>query len=89
MPRIPRVTAAPMSPTSRPSKMNGQRMNGSEAPTRRMISISWARDMTAMRMVLTTMSSTVSPTRPTTPRPMVRRTPVIATSRSITRLLSR
>ena len=31
----------------------------SDAPTRRMISISWERDMTAMRMELTTMSSTV------------------------------
>ena len=65
--RMPSVTAAPMSPTSRPSKMNGQRMKASEAPTRRMISISSARAMTAMRMVLTTMKRTVSPTMSTMP----------------------
>src|SRR5688572_2294018 len=37
------VTSAPISPHRIPSRMNGQRMNESEAPTRRMISISPAR----------------------------------------------
>ena len=37
------VTTAPMSPHRIPSRMNGQRMNESLAPTSRMISISLAR----------------------------------------------
>ena len=37
------VTSAPIRPHRIPSRMNGQRMNESEAPTRRMISISLAR----------------------------------------------
>ena len=44
----------------------------SEAPTSRMISISSARDISAMRMVLTTISSTVRPTTASTPNPTVR-----------------
>ena len=54
-----RVISAPSSPTSAPSKMNGQRMNASEAPTSRMISISSARATTASRIVLTMMNSTI------------------------------
>ena len=54
------VTAAPSRPTRAPSKMNGQRMNASEAPTRRMISISSARATTASRIVLTMMNRTIS-----------------------------
>ncbi len=63
--------------------MNGQRTNWSEAPTRRMISISCARDMTAIRMELTTMSSTVSPTRASTPNPTARSVAVTLTSLSM------
>ena len=54
---------APISPTIAPSKMNGQRMNASDAPTSRMISISSARATTASRIVLTMMNSTMTPTR--------------------------
>ena len=60
------VTTAPEQAHEQPSKMNGQRTKWSEAPTRRMISISWARDMTAIRMELTTMSRTVRPTSAST-----------------------
>ena len=52
--------------------MNGQRMKLSDAPTRRMISISFARLYTAIRIVLMIMNSTVSPTSPTTTIPTVR-----------------
>ena len=36
------MITAPSKPTKAPSKTNGQRMNASDAPTRRMISISSA-----------------------------------------------
>ena len=55
------MSSAPSSPTSAPSNTNGQRMNASDAPTRRMISISSARATTASRIVLTMMNSTITP----------------------------
>ena len=48
-----------------------------------MISISWARDMSAIRMLLMTMSSTVSPTKASTTTPIVRSIPVMPMSRSM------
>ena len=53
--------SAPRSPTRAPSNTNGQRMNASDAPTSRMISISSARATTASRIVLTMMNSTITP----------------------------
>ena len=64
--------------------MNGQRTNASEAPTRRMISISLARATTASRIVFTTMNSTVIPTAPSRMSPIVRMTVVTASRRSTT-----
>ena len=66
------VMSAPTSPQRIPSRMNGQRMNESEAPTSRMISISPARLKTAMRIVLMIRKRTVSPTSPTIAMPTVR-----------------
>ncbi len=77
-----RAAAAPRRPTRAPSKMNGQRMNASEAPTRRMISISSRRATTASRIVFTMMNSTTTPTSRRTTRPPVRRTLVTEVSRS-------
>ena len=54
------MSAAPRSPTIAPSKTNGQRMNASDAPTSRMISISSARATTASRIVFTMMNSTMN-----------------------------
>ena len=54
------VSAAPSRPTIAPSNTNGQRMNASDAPTRRMISISSARATTASRIVFTMMNSTMN-----------------------------
>ena len=72
---------APSRPTSAPSNTNGQRMNASDAPTRRMISISSARATTASRIVLTMMNSTISPTMPTMATPAVRTTLVTVSTR--------
>ena len=67
------VIAAPRNPTNAPSKTNGQRMNASEAPTRRMISISSARAKTARRIVLTMMNRAMTPTTRRRTVPAVRR----------------
>ena len=56
-------------PDEAPSKTNGQRMNASDAPTRRMISISSARATTARRIVLTMMNSAMMPTTTSSDRP--------------------
>ena len=80
--RIASVTPAPRRPTKAPSKMNGQRMNASDAPTRRMISISSRRATTASRIVFTMMKSTTNPTRTRTTTPPVRRTFVTEVRRS-------
>ena len=63
------MRAAPRNPTKAPSKTNGQRMNASDAPTRRMISISSARAKTARRIVLTMMNSAMTPTDEEQDRP--------------------
>ena len=57
-------------------------MNASDAPTRRMISISSARATTASRIVFTMMNSTITPTIATIATPAVRTTPVTVTTRS-------
>ncbi len=65
----PSAMSAPSMPMRAPSRTNGQRMNASEAPTSRMISISSARATTARRIVLMMMNSTIAPmtARMTTP----------------------
>ena len=77
----PRVMSAPSRPTSAPSNTNGQRMNASDAPTSRMISISSARATTASRIVLTMMNSTIRPTIPTIATPAVRTKSVTVSTR--------
>ncbi len=57
-------------------------MNASDAPTRRMISISSARATTASRIVLTMMNSTIRPTITTRATPAVRTTVVTVSTRS-------
>ena len=73
--------SAPSSPTKAPSKTNGQRMNASDAPTSRMISISSARAKTASRIVLTMMNSAMTPTTSSTTVPAVRRMSVTVSTR--------
>ena len=75
----PSVINAPSRPTKAPSKTNGQRMKASEAPTRRMISISSPRATTARRMVFTMMKSAMIPTTISTTVPAVRRMSVTVT----------
>ena len=65
--------AAPRKPTNAPSKTNGQRMNASDAPTSRMISISSARATTARRIVFTMMNRAMTPTTTSRTVPAVRR----------------
>ena len=62
--------------------MNGQRMNASDAPTSRMISISSARAKTASRIVLTMMNSAMTPTTRRRTVPAVRRMFVTVRTRS-------
>ena len=76
------MISAPSRPTRAPSNTNGQRMNASDAPTSRMISISSARATTARRIVLTMMNSTMSPTTVTMATPAVRTKSVTVRTRS-------
>jgi hypothetical protein len=80
--RMPSVSSDPSSPTNAPSNTNGQRMNASDAPTRRMTSISSARARTARRMVLMMMNKAITPTITRTTVPAVRRMLVTVRTRS-------
>ena len=76
------MSRAPSSPTNAPSNTNGQRMNASDAPTRRMTSISSARARTASRIVLMMMNRAMIPTMTSTTVPAVRRMLVTVSTRS-------